>query len=348
MARSGDILVVEDDNSTRIILATLLEDEGYRVKSCPTAEEGLNHIISEGPIDIVITDLKLPDGSGLQVLWALKKINADAAIILITGHASVETAIKAVNEGAFAYHVKPLDIDALKSSVRNALRQQRLSVENQKLLQRLQRTNEKLESKNRELEEASLAKTQILSTVSHELKTPLTSIACYTDRVLLEREAVGPLNERQQRYLETVRENTYRLKALIGDLLDISRIESGSLELTPVMLDLRLEVEDAVRSMQAQINENQMCVLLNIPPAASRIKADRLRFSQIVYNLLSNACKYSPVGSTTTITAMEKAELVQIDVADMRIGVSAEDQSRLSAKFFRADNTATREVSGGI
>ena len=348
MARSGDILVVEDDNSTRIILATLLEDEGYRVKSCPTAEEALNHIISEGPIDIVITDLKLPDGSGLQVLWALKKINADAAIILITGHASVETAIKAVNEGAFAYHVKPLDIDALKSSVRNALRQQRLSVENQKLLQRLQRTNEKLESKNRELEEASLAKTQILSTVSHELKTPLTSIACYTDRVLLERKAVGPLNERQQRYLETVRENTYRLKALIGDLLDISRIESGSLELTPVMLDLRLEVEDAVRSMQAQINENQMCVLLNIPPAASRIKADRLRFSQVVYNLLSNACKYSPVGSTTTITAMEKAELVQIDVADMRIGVSAEDQSRLFAKFFRADNTATREVSGGI
>ena len=172
MTYSANILVVEDDNSTRIILTTLLEDEGYHVNAYPTAEGALNHIITESPVDVVISDLRLPDSSGLQILWALKKINPDVALILITGHASLETSIEAVNEGAFAYHVKPLDIDALKSSVRNALRQMRLSIENRSLLAKLRASNLELEEKNVELEKASQAKTQILSTVSHELNNP--------------------------------------------------------------------------------------------------------------------------------------------------------------------------------
>lgn len=123
MNNSETILVVEDDSSTRIILTTLLEEEGFQVKPFPTAEEALNQIAGQEPVDIVISDLKLPDGSGLKILWAMKKLKPAAAFILITGYASVETAIEAVNEGAFAYHVKPLDIDALRSSVRNAIRQ---------------------------------------------------------------------------------------------------------------------------------------------------------------------------------------------------------------------------------
>ena len=106
-----------------------------------------------------------------------------------------------------------------------------------------------------ELEEASWGKTQILSTVSHELKTPLTSIVGYVDRLLLDQEKVGPLNPRQQRYLEAVHEDSHRLKALIDDLLDISRIESGSLELNVTELNVREEVEAAVRPMQLQFDE---------------------------------------------------------------------------------------------
>ena len=134
MSALTDILLVEDDYSTRSVLTTLLEEEGYLVRAYQTAEEALNHIIKEGAADVVISDLRLPDGSGLQILWALKKIDRDSAFILITGHASVETAVEAVNEGAFAYHVKPLDFDALRSSIRNALKQQRLSKENKELL----------------------------------------------------------------------------------------------------------------------------------------------------------------------------------------------------------------------
>ena len=117
----------------------------------------------------------------------------------------------------------------------------------------MQSSNIELEGKNQELEQASLAKTQILSTVSHELKTPLTSIIGYADRLLLEQEKVGPLNDRQQRYLETVQDNSRRLKVLIDDLLDVSRIESGTLELKLCALDVRREVQAAVKLVQCLV-----------------------------------------------------------------------------------------------
>ena len=250
------VLLVEDEKGSRIMLTALLEAEGYRLVSCETAQEALGFLTAGETVDLVVSDLKLPDGSGLQVLWALKKINPDAAFILMTGHATVETAIEAVNEGVYAYHVKPLDIDALTHNIRNALHQRSLSIENRELLQKLQMTNAELEENNRELEQASLAKTQILATVTHELKTPLTSIVGYIDR-MMEQDKVGVLNERQERYLERAQRNSWRLKALIDNLLDISRIESGSLEFAPVELDLGHEIQEVVRSMQTQIDDKK-------------------------------------------------------------------------------------------
>ena len=97
-------MLVEDEKGSRVTLTVCLEDEGYKVRACETAKEAIDLIVSKTPAEVVISDLKLPDGSGLQVLWALKKINPDVAFILITGHASLDNAIEAVNEGAFAYH----------------------------------------------------------------------------------------------------------------------------------------------------------------------------------------------------------------------------------------------------
>jgi len=128
------VLLVEDERGSLITLTVLLESEGYQVMACETAEMALNYMAAEEPLDLVLSDFKLPDGSGLQVSWALKKISPDAAFILTTGYASVETAVEAVNEGAFAYHVKPVDMDALLSSVRNAIKQRRLMIENRSLL----------------------------------------------------------------------------------------------------------------------------------------------------------------------------------------------------------------------
>jgi len=340
------VLLVEDDKGSLVTLNALLESEGYQVEACETAEEALNYIASKEDIALVLSDLKLPDGSGLQILWTLKKIQPDTAFMLVTGHASVETAVEAVNEGAFAYHVKPLDVDALMNSVRNAIKQRRLSIENASLLRQLQEANEELLRSNQQLDQASQAKTQILGTVTHELNTPLTSVIGYVDRLLLEQDKVGPLNERQERYLGNVQSSSHRLRALIDDLLDISRIESGSLEFTIVDLHVGAEIRDVAQATRALLEQKQLRLLLIIPSDLPLVKADQLRFSQVINNLLSNAFKYSPEGATITVKAKKLEGFVQIDFADTGIGISQEDQSQIFTKFFRCDNSSARSVSG--
>lgn len=345
MNDSPTILVVEDDKGCLLTLTALLEAENYVVESCGTAEEALRYVATNAPMDLVLSDLKLPDGSGLQIHWALKKLNPDAALILTTGHASVETAIEAANEGVFAYHVKPLDLDALLTSIRNAITQRKLLIENRALLEKLHQANLELLEKL-QVELASQAKTQVLATVTHELKTPLTSIMGYVDRMLLEREAVGPLNDRQERYLDRVQSDSRRLRVLIDDLVDISLIEASGLEFTLTTLEVGSQIEEVVNSLLSVIEEKQIHVLLQIPIGLPPITADQLRFSQITNNLLSNACKYSPPGSTVSITAKEKGDFIQIDIADTGIGISEADQASLFTKFFRSDNSSTRSEQG--
>ena len=164
--------------------------------------------------------------------------------------------------------------------------------------------------------------------------------------MLVQRDQVGPLNDRQERYLTTVQRNARRLKALIDDLLDVSRIESGSLELSVVNIDVVSQIRDVLESMQGLIGERGQHVALNLPRGLPEVRADALRFSQVLTNLLSNACKYAPDGATATITATAQGRFIRIDVADTGMGISADGQSRLFSKFFRADNSSTQEVSG--
>jgi signal transduction histidine kinase len=339
------VLIVEDDLSSRVTLTALLESEDYFVTACATVQEAFDLLLDK-PYDVVVSDLRLPDGTGLQVLWALKKINPDAQFILTTGNATLETAIEALNEGAFAYHVKPLDFDGLCSSIHHALLQQRLIIENRALLQHLQQANAELETANNRLQQSSEAKTQILSTVTHELKTPLTSIVGYVDMMLVQKEKVGSLNERQQRYLQRVSANSKRLKTLIDDLLDISRIEAGSLNLNLEEFDVRPEIAEVLQAIHPLVEEKGIQVFVKVPDVSCGVTADRFRFNQVITNLVSDACKYSPQGATVNITAKETEGLVQLSVSDTGFGISTTDQSQLFTKFFRADNTSTRQVSG--
>ncbi len=346
---AAKILLVEDDPGARTTLAAILEDEGHVVVACQNGEEALAVVFGdseETDIDIVVSDLRLPDISGMDILRALKDSKPDTAFILMSGHATLETAVEAVNQGAFSYLVKPLDLDALISTIRNVINQNRLIFENKELLEMLQRSNEELETKNRDLEEAGLAKMQILSAASHELKTPLTSIVGYIDRMLLQRDTVGELNDRQERYLETVKKNSYRLKALVDDLLDISRIESGGMVLAKTTVDVVTELEDAVRSVQPHAERKSIDIELNIPANLPPVWAERMRFSQVVVNLLSNACKYSNEEAKVVVNAVQKDNSIQIDVADNGIGISKADQAHLFNQFFRAETELTRVETG--
>ncbi len=145
------ILVVEDEAGERITLCGILEEVGYRAIGLEKGADALK-AMKKAPFDVVVVDIKLPDVSGLDILEMAKEINPEVAVVITTGYASVETAVDAVNQGAYAYFVKPVNPDEIKNTIANALKQQRLALENKKLVERLQRSSKLLFETNEQLQ----------------------------------------------------------------------------------------------------------------------------------------------------------------------------------------------------
>jgi len=192
--------------------------------------------------------------------------------------------------------------------------------------------------------QADRAKTEFISTVSHELRTPMTSIKGYTDLLLM--GAVGELNEAQNRFLSIIRSNVDRLGSLVGDLLDLSRIESGRmrLEIEPVEIDQVLN--QVVSSMRGQFATQRILLTAQIPPALPRINGDKKRIIQVLSNLLDNACRYTLPGGKANVSAHVEQDEVQIDIADTGIGISEEEQKHIFERFFRGDHPLVQEKQG--
>jgi PAS domain S-box-containing protein len=186
-------------------------------------------------------------------------------------------------------------------------------------------------------------KTDFVSIVSHELRTPMTSIRGYLDLLLM--GAPGPLNEQQVRFMQVARDNTERLQELVSDLLDLSRIESGKIELDMQVVSLPDIIEDVAGSMKNQFDSKGLTLTLDIAADLPQILGDPLRISQIVTNLLSNAFKYTAQGGVTT-RARQVGDFLQVDVADTGVGISPQDQQNLFTRFFRSEDPFVREQSG--
>lgn len=357
------ILIVDDDHGVRIFLEQVLKDAGFNtlraVGSAHDAYEqlGLNDptVIATG-IELILMDINMPGIDGIE---ACRQIKAkprlrDIPVIMVTSLTDTATLQAAYAAGAADFMSPSTQVPEMLARINTALESKR-DMDQRKIAyineveaknRELENTFIQLEVKNQELEEALLAKTQILSTATHELRTPLTSIIGYVERVYSSQNKVGPLNERQEKYLGTALRNARRLKALVDDILDISRIEGWKLEISPVELDLHGEIEDVVNSLRNQITASGIHLSTNLTGAPTRIWGDRLRFSQVMGNLISNACKYSPEGAAVAVTAKSDGRQVQIDVSDTGFGISKENQAHLFTKFFRADNTNTREAYG--
>ena len=357
------ILLVDDQPGVRLMLETMLRDAGYNdVVSVESAQQAFDHLhMFDGAapildVDLILMDISMPEIDGVNACRRIKSTAPfkDIQVIMVTGLSDSHELVAAFAAGAVDYICKPPNMVEMLARVRSALdlkremdRRRASHVSDlQEKNRELELAFSELELKNLELEAASLAKTQVLTTATHELKTPLTSIVGFVDRLLLRQDTVGELNEKQTRYLTTVQNNSRRLKSLVDDLLDIARIEAGSLELNLLDLNVQQEIEETIQNMQSQVSEKRINLKFNIPPDLGLVKGDRLRFSQVMTNLLSNACKYSSAEATVTISASDNQKEVQIDIADTGIGISEADQARLFNKFFRADNTSTQEESG--
>lgn len=192
--------------------------------------------------------------------------------------------------------------------------------------------------------EVDRMKTEFVSMVSHEFRTPLTSIKGYTD--LLTSGEVGELSEDQTEFLQIVQTNADRLLALVNDLLDISRLEQGRVELREVTVDMIPLIQGAMVTLQLQMQSKQQQLLLDLPPSMPPVRGDATRIAQILTNLLSNAHKYTPAGGTITISAAREGDFLRVSVTDTGVGMTEEEQANLFTRFYRAKNIATQDVGG--
>ena len=188
-------------------------------------------------------------------------------------------------------------------------------------------------------------KTDFISVVSHELRTPLTSIKGYTD--LLLSGATGEVNELQSEFLGIIQSSTTRLSNLINDILDISRIESGTIEIKHEPIDYRAIVSDTLRLMKAAADAKHVSMDASLPEAIPPVRGDSDKVTQVLTNLVNNAIKYTPEGGWIKISLEVAGDAsVTTCVADSGIGITPEDQKKLFQRFFRADNSSTREAGG--
>jgi signal transduction histidine kinase len=203
--------------------------------------------------------------------------------------------------------------------------------------------NRQLQGRNREVEHANRMKSQFLARMSHELRTPLNAIVGFSD--LLAEESAAPLHEKQRRFVGHIRAGARHLLQLINDVLDVSKIEAGRIELSPVNF-AALEATSEVLSIVRPLAVSKGIHIESIIEQDLLVRADRVRFKQILYNLLSNAVKFTPEGGRVWIEASRTHDFARICVGDTGIGIPVEEQAAVFEEFYQAGGTTKAPGEG--
>jgi len=212
-----------------------------------------------------------------------------------------------------------------------------IAIENVRLFNEIQ-------DKSRQLEVASRHKSEFLANMSHELRTPLNAIIGFTE--VLEQEMFGPLNEKQKDYLADVRSSGTHLLTLINDILDLSKIEAGRVELEPDEFSLSEAIQNALTLVRERASRHGIALAADISAEVDTVVADQRKVKQILVNLLSNAVKFTPDGGRVEISARCDGGEVVVAVRDTGIGIAPEDQPRVFEEFQQVGKDPERSREG--
>jgi PAS domain S-box-containing protein len=211
--------------------------------------------------------------------------------------------------------------------------------------EQIRAVNQQLQQRNQEVERANRLKSEFLASMSHELRTPLHTILGFTE--LLAEEIDGPLNDRQKRFVSHVHQDAQHLLELINDILDLSKIEAGKMELRFEVFDARQAVEEVVASLLGRADSKSLTVE-NRVTADQPVNGDRVRFKEIFYNLLSNAVKFTLDGGRVEIDSAARDSMISFSVKDTGVGIARQEQSSIFDKFYQVGSTTkgVREGTG--
>lgn len=346
------LLVVDDEESVALTLSEVLRQEGFRVETASSGNEAVR-LLENTEYDLVLTDLHMEGGDGISVLAEIQARAPLTISIVLTGFASVETAIAAMRSGAYDYLIKPCNIEDLKHTVRRGVehrllmlreREARAQLEafNRELQQRVEERTIELVRRNEELAEANRAKDIFLATLSHELRTPLTPVLGWVN--LLKTGALDKASVAQA--LDTIERNARLQARLVDDLLDISRIVTGKLHFDSEVVDLSTVVSAALNTMRGLAEQRDVELSSTLPAAPVIVQGSPVRLEQIILNLLSNAIKFTESGGRVVVRVEQSGNEASVVVEDTGIGISQDFLPHVFESFRQADGSTTRQHGG--
>lgn len=326
MAERQIVLVVDDEEAIRDSCRQVLTKAGY---DCHTAIDGIEglHLAHQLEPNLILLDLMMPGIDGLDALEQLLSIHPNTVCVVITGYATIESAVDAMKRGAFDFLPKPFTPDELRLIVNRGLEQHRL----------LQETTALREEKER-------MEQYFITIVAHELRSPLLLVKQYLD--LIVGGKMGVIDDTAREMLEGAHGTLGGLLEIIADWLKLSRISAGDIAGGMEAVDLWPVLAKVVEEMAPLARERGVTLRLEPPPELCLVDAHRESMEVVFKNLLSNAIKYNRPDGSVTMEGSSSDGCLRIEVRDTGIGIPRKELPFIFEDFFRVTSSQTADIPG--
>jgi signal transduction histidine kinase len=351
------LLAIDDDPDNRAFLTKAVSKAGFDVVTAPNAAQARRQLDGRRPA-LIFLDVQMPEESGLSLLPQMLRDYPESVVVMMTAYGSEQVAAEALRGGADDYIAKPIDLHRLRELLERNLEKQRLRAERQSLVARLKdsnrylmrqhaalrRADEEILQVNRQLEQSSRYKSEFLANMSHELRTPLNAIMGFSE-ILLDATMNLTAGERTE-FLRNIHSSGQHLLGLINDILDLAKIEAGKMDLHAEDMPVMEALQDVTAILDPMARQQGLHLRTLGAADAGVIKADRSKFKQVLYNLVSNAVKFTPAPGTITLSVKDSPEQLTVSVEDTGIGMKPEDLPKLFREFEQIDGSYTRRYQG--
>ncbi len=330
------ILVVDDEPDVESLIRQKfrrqIRDDGWEFEFARNGAEALATVRDKPDFDVMLTDINMPVMSGLELLRELSGMECDLKAIVLSAYGDMANIRQAMNQGAFDFLTKPIDLSDLDSTIRKTL----------DVVKRLKIARQSAQD-IMAAEAASHAKSKFLADMSHELRTPLNAIILYSELMMEEAQDDQPGDVPPD--LRKINTAARHLLTLINNILDFSKIEAGKLELCVERFAVSDVINDVLDVLKSTFEHSGNQLDLQLAPDLGSMNSDVTRVRQSIINLLNNACKFTKNG-TVTLRAEREEEDVIFTIRDTGIGMTPEQVSKLFQPFTQAHSGTARSYGG--
>jgi signal transduction histidine kinase len=351
-ARAPHTLLVVDDHDAVIASVEELFRGRYEVLGARNVAEALA-IIRQGHIGVIMVDQRMPGVSGSELLAHVAALEPDVTRILMTAYADLDVVLQAINQGKIYYYVsKPWEANELEAIIDKAFEYHDLLRERRSLIAELQQANNELEAKvqartwelqekNVALEEMNTLKNEILGMAAHDLRSPIGNIHNLAELILDDTGEMSP--EERADIVSMICNLTQGMMNLLNDLLDITSIEAGKIDLQPTPVAMRPYLRETEHYHRLLAERKKIRLVTEVEDNLPVVVFDQQRIQQVLNNLLSNAIKFSPMHTVVRLRVKAVPAGVEFSVIDHGQGIPSEELGRLFGAFQR---TSTKPTAG--